>query len=529
MVTNQRVLHIMSAVLVAIVGVMLLVLLLREPLLVDASSAANTRYVATTGDDSSNDCTNSAAPCRTVQHAVDRSDPDDETRVATGVYTGVQARGGMTQVVYISKTVTIRGGYSGDLTTWDPDAYPTTLDAQRQGRVVSIIGASTGPTLESLIITGGDATGVTTNCPPAGGQSDGCGGGVFVYRGHPIIANNVVTDNVAAVSAGHRSASGGGLCLVYATGSVITGNLIISNTASLGNRGMGGGIHLYFPYDVLVAANQIVSNTATTHSSLYGWGGGIAVGGGGAVATIQDNRIEGNRTNSGGGGQGAGIYNWYSWSHFAGNQVVGNYGKQAVYLGYHEKARFEANQVVDNSTTIGVEVVNGGISGTILVNNAIARSGDRTLSFSSYSGAPLTATLIHNTLIGADTGYGVYVESGYVTLFLTNTIIANHTWGITNTVPASSTVTADHTLFWANDQDGIAGTNPVYGDPAFIDLGGGGYHLGPGSAAIDAGVETVESVDIDGDPRPIGSAPDIGADEAQRWQQIFLPLALRNY
>ncbi len=464
-----------------------------------------------------------------VQAAVDAAGNGDVIKVATGVYTGVQARGGMTQVVYISKTLTIRGGYSGDLTTWDPDVYPTTLDAQRQGRVVSIVGASVGPTLDSLTITGGDATGLTANCPNAGGQSDGCGGGVFVYQAHPIIVGNVVTDNVAAVSTGNNSASGGGLCLSWATGSVITGNLIISNTASLGSRGMGGGIHLYFPYDVLVVSNQILSNTATTHSSLYGWGGGIAVGGSGAVATIQDNRIEGNRTNSGtNGGQGAGIYNWSSWSNFVGNRVAGNFGKQAVYLGYNDMARFESNQVVANSTAIGVEVVNGGVSGLTLVNNVIARSGDRTLSFSAYSGAPLTATLIHNTLIGADTGYGVYVETGYVTLFLTNTIVASHTWGITNTVPASSTVVADHTLFWANDQNGIAGTNPVYGDPAFIYLGGGDYHLGPGSAAIDAGVETGESADIDGDPRPIGSAPDIGADETQ-WWQVFLPLALRNY
>jgi len=519
----------MSVVLVAIVGVMLLVLLLREPLLVDASPAASTRYVAATGDDSSNDCTNSAAPCRTVQHAVDWSGPDDEIRVATGVYTGVQARGGMTQVVYISQTVTVRGGYSNDFVTWDPSAYPTTLDAQGQGRVVSIVDTGITPTLEGFVITGGDATGVTANCPNAGGLSDGCGGGIFVYRAHPIIVNNVVTDNVAAVLTGDRSASGGGLCLSWADGSVISGNLIISNTASLGNRGMGGGIHLYFPYDVLVVSNQVLSNTATTHNSYYGWGGGIAVSGSGAAATIQDNRIEGNRTNSGtNGGEGAGIYNWSSWSNFVGNRVAGNFGAQAVYLGYNDMARFESNQVVDNSTTIGIKVANSYSSGPTLVNNAIARSGDKTLLFSAYSGAPLTATLIHNTLIGADTGYGVYVETGYVTLFLTNTIVANHTWGITNTVPASSTVIADHTLFWANDQDGIAGTNPVYGNPAFIYLGGGDYHLGPSSAAIDAGVETGESADIDGDPRPIGSAPDIGADEVQ-WWRVFLPLALRNY
>ena len=72
----------------------------------------------------------------------------------------------------------------------------------------------------------------------------------------------------------------------------------------------------------------------------------------------------------------------------------------------------------------------------------------------------------------------------------------------------------------------MTGKRRGYGDPAFMDLGGGGYHLGLGSAAVDAGVVTVESADIDGDPRPLGLAPDIGADEA-RW--VFLPLVLRNY
>jgi hypothetical protein len=519
---RNQVLLTIAAALLAVAGVLLLLSGSPQPV-----QAAGTICVAP-GGSGCNVAVCGGTCYASVQTAVDAASTDDEILVATGTYTGVQSRGGMTQVVYISKTVTVRGGYSSDLTAWNPDTYPTTLDAQRQGRVVSIVVGGVGPTLEGFTITGGNANGLTANCPNVGGLSDGCGGGIFVYQAHPIIVNNVVTNNVAAVSTGAHSASGGGLCLSWANGSVITGNLIISNTTSLGNRGMGGGIHLYFPHDVLVAANQIVSNTATTHSSLYGWGGGIAVGGSGAVATIQDNRIEGNRTNSGtNGGQGAGIYNWYSWSNFVGNQVVGNYGRHAVYLGYNDMARFESNQVVDNSTTIGVKVVNGGISGPTLVNNVIARSGDRTLSFSSYSGAPLTATLIHNTLIGADTGYGIYVESGYVTLFLTNTIIANHTWGITNTVPASSTVVADHTLFWANDQDGVTGANPVYGDPAFIDLGGGGYHLGPGSAAIDAGMVTVENVDIDGDTRPIGPAPDIGADEA--WPGVFLPLVLRNY
>jgi hypothetical protein len=519
MTRNRRVLITIAAALVALAGMLLL--LNGSP---QAVQAAGTLCVAPGG--SGCDPGTCGGTCyASVQDAVDAAATGDEIRVATGTYTGVQARGSMTQVVYISKTVTVRGGYSSDLTIWDPDAYPTTLDAQGQGRVVSIVGPSGDSRLEGFVITGGNGAGITASCPVITGQPDGCGGGVFVNNARPVIANNVVTNNVGGVSTGTLSTAGGGLCLSFADGSVITGNLIISNTASLGNRGVGGGVVLYYPYDVVMESNQVISNVATVHDSLPGHGGGLAVYGSGAAATIRNNRIVGNRTNGGGTRQGAGIYHWSGSSHFEGNQVVGNYGGTAVCLARHDMARFESNQVVDNNTSVGIEVVNGGITGPSLVNNVVARSGEKTLLLSAHINHPLTATLIHNTLIGSGTGYGVYVETGYVTVLLTNTIVASHTWGITNTVPASSTVTADYTLFWANDQDGIVGTNPVYGDPAFIDLGGGGYHLGPGSAAIDAGVVTVESVDIDGDSRPIGSAPDIGADEG-RW--IFLPLVLRN-
>ena len=64
------------------------------------------------------------------------------------------------------------------------------------------------------------------------------------------------------------------------------------------------------------------------------------------------------------------------------------------------------------------------------------------------------------------------------------------------------------------------------GVPAFVDPDGGDYHIGPGSAAIDRGVDAGVTTDIDGDPLPIGPAPDIGADEAWRW--AFLPLVVRS-
>ena len=80
-------------------------------------------------------------------------------------------------------------------------------------------------------------------------------------------------------------------------------------------------------------------------------------------------------------------------------------------------------------------------------------------------------------------------------------------------------------LFWANDRDGIQGTGALHADPAFIDAEVGDYHIGPGSAAIDAGTDAGVTPDAGGDPRLIGPAPDIGADEAWRWGGVPLVLS----
>lgn len=49
----------------------------------------------------------------------------------------------------------------------------------------------------------------------------------------------------------------------------------------------------------------------------------------------------------------------------------------------------------------------------------------------------------------------------------------------------------------------------VYGDPAFVDPGTGGYHMGMAPAAIHAGMAD----DIEGDLRIYGCGVDMGADE----------------
>ncbi|MFO7917016.1 MAG: choice-of-anchor Q domain-containing protein, partial [Anaerolineae bacterium] len=132
-----------------------------------------------------------------------------------------------------------------------------------------------------------------------------------------------------------------------------------------------------------------------------------------------------------------------------------------------------------------------------------------------------TGYLLHNTIANNTGGgeEGVLVDgvtNGNCTLTFTNTIVSSHTVGITTT--AGSTVTLDSAL-WYNNGTNIDGAgsittkNDYEGDPDFVNPAGGNYHIGAGSAALDKGVGTWVSEDIDGDARPQGEAPDLGADE----------------
>ena len=96
--------------------------------------SGTTRYVAPGGACGGHN------PCyATFQAAVDAASHGDTILVAEGVYSGVSARGGHTQLVYLDKSITIRGGYTNAFTDPpNPAAHPAILDAQELGRVIYI-------------------------------------------------------------------------------------------------------------------------------------------------------------------------------------------------------------------------------------------------------------------------------------------------------------------------------------------------------------------------------------------------------
>ena len=239
------------------------------------ADATPVHYVATTGSDSG-DCSNSVSPCRTVQYAVDQAGAGDEVRVAAGVYSDVSARprqditttGVVTQVVYLAKSVTVRGGYTtADWDTSDPEAHPTTLNAGGQGRVIYITGDIT-PTVEGVIITGGDATmyqigggiliwdadATISNCHiysnTASAVIYGGGGGLYLHQSHATLSHNVVQSNTACVSG---IGAGGGLYLDQSD-AVLNGNTIAHNGAQ--------GVYIYLETSLrnTITRNSIVAN-----------------------------------------------------------------------------------------------------------------------------------------------------------------------------------------------------------------------------------------------------------------------------
>ena len=491
------------------------------------------RYVASSGNDAGNDCANSSAPCATVQHAVDVADSGDEIRVATGVYTDVQARprddvvatGVVTQVVYISKTVTIRGGYSsGDWGAPNPEANPTTLDAQGQGRVLYVTG-SISPTIEGLHITGGNATGlggeplgtdtgggayvitatvsfsgnwVFSNTASSITTSNTLGGGLYQSHGSAALYGNYVTSNTAAF--------GGGLYFIDSSDVSLVANFISGNRAG---RGHGGGLYFNNSSDAVLASNTIVSNTASGPASNFG-GGAYFLSSDGVIVTA--NIVRGNLAEGGGSGL-----------HF---QTCSN-------------VRLDRNIISSNRAGSGGGLLFLTSSSVTLTNNAIIDNRVDTAGGGLViQGSALQ--LAHNTIArnSGGGGSGVYVlDSGpiYSTVTLTNTILVSHAVGIT--VASGNTATLEATLWssgaWANETDTegagviITGTVNITGDPAFIDPDAGDYHIGPGSAARDMGITTTVSHDIDGDPRPIGHGYDLGADE---WiAYVFLPVIFKNY
>ena len=487
-------------------------------------------------------CAGGGCDYATIQAAVDHAGCT-EIKVARGVYSGVQARpipsgypdyekpesNLITQVVYISRTVTVRGGYTTtNWTTPDPVAQPTTLDAGGLGRALVVAGAIS-PMIDGLGLTGGNAAGL-------GGldyRPDG-GGGMYVINATATIRACRVFSNTAA--------NGGGLVLHYSP-ATLDANSITSNIAT---DGEGGGLYLY-ESPATLSANSIASNTATgSGGGVSGWKSSVllsansvtsntsGVNGGGVHLWQSDNvRLSANSVTSNTADFGGGVYldlcnGTLNANNVAGNTVTSFGG--GMYLAY-SPATLNANSLTGNTATYG----GGGLftyeSPATLVNTVVAdnQTGGNGGGLHLYGFFPDSPRLLHTTIARNGGNSGVYVDVGG-TLWLTNTILVSHTLGIT--VSGYCAAVLSNTLWYGNDT-AMAGAGPIThtgdysGDPAFVDPAGGDYHIGSTSAAISQGVAAGVALDKDRHPRS-STQPDLGAYEFGPVYYGHLPVIMKT-
>lgn len=359
------------------------------------SAGASVHYVAPGGDCSG------AQPCYAViQTAVDVAQPGDEIRIAQGLYTGVNNYGGLAQLVYISKSVTLRGGYAiSDWATPLAGNAATILDAQQAGRVLYMHGNIT-VTVETVKLTGGNADGLLGS-PRFAGYS--AGGGFYAITSTLNMSNMTWREN-------HAGVGGGG----YIEGGRLTlrNSILLSNTADF-----GGGLFAEGG-DSLLEGNVMSGN--------LGDGGGIAIYLG--RATLHNNRLQRNRSSNHGGG----VLLVDCEGTLSQNVLSHNEGLTGGGASLSGDITLIQNTVAGNRADVGagLSLSDGTITlrqNTISDNHATAVGGG--IAFSSTPGGPHPdqQVLTNNIISGnvAAQGGGIYMS--YVQpRFAHNQIVGNH-------------------------------------------------------------------------------------------------------
>lgn len=202
-----------------------------------------------------------------VQDALNVATNGDLLRVS-GTCVGTNSVNGIDQVGYITRSVTIQGGYT--TTNWlvsDPIAYPTTLNADMNGRVLVISPTvSSAITVENLSLTGGRVIDID-------------GGGIFITGMAEVLLNQVnifgntadwssdygygggiynaavLTVTNSAIYQNYTGDDGGGLYTEVGSTTAVQNSTISGNEAVFS----GGGIRSLAP--VSITFSTIVANT----------------------------------------------------------------------------------------------------------------------------------------------------------------------------------------------------------------------------------------------------------------------------
>lgn len=158
----------------------------------------------------------------------------------------------------------------------------------------------------------------------------------------------------------------------------------------------------------------------------------------------------------------------------------------------------------------GIHVQQGGVT---IVNTIVAQNGTTSSAIGGIRlDNPLAPSIVHDTIAYNQNSTGSLNAPGLQcnsSLSVTNLIFADN--GTLGERPYSSLVAPAHSLFEGSTAPQGMGNRA--GSAAFVDVATGDFHILSTSAAIDAAATSAIDDDIDGDVRPYGAGPDMGADE----------------
>ncbi|MBT9143279.1 MAG: hypothetical protein DDT32_01626 [Syntrophomonadaceae bacterium] len=465
------------------------------PMLVGADNP-DAWFVSPDGNDITGQGTE-ISPWRTIQHAINEAASGDTIRVAQGTYR---------ELLSITKTLTLEGGWDSSFMMRSADATLTVIDAGGAGNVIAITvvaNSDINVTIDGFTITNGqafDGAGVHV-------EADGSG-----LSAHVCLKNNIITANYADWGGGASGAArnaatvilelndntishnratrlGGGIAFNAATSGAVT---IISNNNTIShNTGDGGGGGIYLnPVGSgsslnFTSNNDVINNNKTawgfagggiaTYSTagailnidIYNstinenWtsrGGGIAIQSDGLImnATISNSDISGNRSP----GYGGGLFIMDRSSNFALSLSGNTISYNRIGSGGYEKGG--GIYFSTSSATPFFDLYQNTISG----NSALGFGGGIYVANSSPN---LTMVLEKNKILSNETdnrgGGGIFINNSVsMSLEMTNNIIAlnkseyeliyeNYGGGINITNLGSINVTSVNNTITANVAD----------------------------------------------------------------------------
>ena len=420
----------------------------------------------------------------TIQDAINAADDYDMVLVADGTYTGTGNR----DIDFLGKAITVRSQSGPENCIIDCNG--TGGDEHRGFYFHS--GEDANSVLEGFTIINGFQM---------------YGGGIYCDRGNPTITDCTISDNSAESWKG-----GGGIYCKYS-------NAIISNCDIIGNttEGQGAGIHCEYGsptiYNCTISGNTggggischegspTISNCTIIGNTTEGSGGGIYCDGDSPIitnCTISNNSAGGRHLG------GGGIYCGYSSSPTITNCIINGNSAESRGGGI---CCADSGPKINNCTVTGNKAgyKGGGIhcfGSSPTITNCIFWDNEALVGPEISLGANSSIWVNYTDVQGGrdDVYIGPYCP--YCTL----------NWGLGNIDTDPCFVLPG---YWvdANDPNIIAEPN----DPNAVWLEGD-YHLLPNSLCIDTGdpcyIPEPNETDLDGNPRIIGDAVDMGAYEA---------------